>query len=301
MQVINISRRNLDKMNRLPLSNKVFNTEGELFIYDHKNNWRNSRELLKIYFLYEDEQYLADKMNVVNQLLANKEAIDMEELVLPEALVTVSGQIRGFSMPYIENAVNLQVMLDNPKVRLKRKLEILKEILLILKKVESLKDMSGKFYLGDIHEGNFIWDVDSQKIKAVDLDSSYINDSAISISKYLTFNQYFENMPEKYPIEPKSNRIIPNRESSLACFWYMFLNALSGEQVYNWSMNKYYNYISYLVKQKVDPNIIEDLNNMYTAAKFSDIDPKLIQSVNCSKDYSIQKARIPNSTGSYYK
>ena len=121
MQVINISRRNLDKMNRLPLSNKVFNTEGELFIYDHKNNWRNSRELLKIYFLYEDEQYLADKMNVVNQLLANKEAIDMEELVLPEALVTVSGQIRGFSMPYIENAVNLQVMLDNPKVRLKRK------------------------------------------------------------------------------------------------------------------------------------------------------------------------------------
>ena len=244
MQVINISRRDLDKLPKLQLSNKVFNTEGKLLVYEYKKGWQIFREVLKIYYLHEDEQYLADKMNVVNQLLANKDVINMEELVLPESLVTVNGQIRGFSMPYIENAVNLQTMLNNPNVRLKRKLEILKEILLILKKVESLKDLSGKFYLGDIHEGNFIWDIDSQKIKAVDLDSSYINNSAVSISKYITFNQYFENMPEKYPIESKSNRIIPNRESSLACFWYMFLNALSGEQVYQWSMNEYYNYIS---------------------------------------------------------
>lgn len=300
MQTINITERNLKKLPLLQISNQVYNTEGRLYIYEHKNNWKNARDVLKIYFS-QDEQSIADKMYVISQLLANKEYIDMPELVLPNALAVVGGNIQGFSMPLIENNVNMQLLLNNPNVRLKAKLNYLKQIITILKKVEDIKELSGKFFLGDIYEGNFIWDVDTQKVKAVDLDSSYIKDSKVSVSKFLTFNQYLENNPEKYPIDKESYRVIPNRETSIASFWYMFLNVISGDQAYLWSMNEYYNYLSFLTNQGIDKNIVEELSNMYTAAKFSDLDKKLLDTVNCSKDYSIKRARIPDSRGSYYK
>ena len=225
MQVTSLTKRTLNKLPELQVSNKVVNTEGKLYIYDHKDKWQYLRELLKIYYRQTDG-YLADKINVVSQLLANKNIINMPELILPTSLVAVDKNIVGFSMPFIENNVNMTLFLNNPRVNLEQKIKYLKEILELLQKITKIKELEGNFYLGDIHEANFILDLDEQIIKAVDMDSSFINNSKISISKYLIHNKNLLDNPEKYPHQ--NDLIIPNNNTTILCFIYMLLNSLSG-------------------------------------------------------------------------
>ena len=90
----------------------------------------------------------------------------MDELVMPSALVSVDKELRGYMMPYIESSINMKVFLNNPNVSLKDKLRYLKEILEILNKIEHIHELEGNFYLGDIHEANFIFDANDQKNKS---------------------------------------------------------------------------------------------------------------------------------------
>lgn len=297
---VKLTKRKLRQLERLQLSSSIVNTEARLYLNKYKDTWVHKKELFKVYYRDEDE-YLMDKMHVILQLLMNKELLDMEELVLPNSLVTVDDKISGYSMPFIENNINYTILLKNPKIKLDLKLKFLKEILKVLKKLADKKELEDNFFLGDIHEANFLWDMDEQNIKVVDIDSAYINNSPISISKFLTFNEKLENVSSKYVMDEESERIIPSRETTIASFWFMFLDTISNGNSYKWSLNEYYAYISFLKKQGIDEVIIEELNKMYVPSSFADLDESTLDYINTDRDYTLQRARIPSSDGSYYK
>lgn len=300
MKVINISKRGLRKLPLLELNKKIVNTEAKLYIHDFKKDYIHHKELLKIYY-NQSTSYIAQKMNIITQLIALFEQINMPELVLPTSIVSLDGEISGFAMPLIEDNINLTLLLNNPKIKIAEKLKWLKEILKLLTKLKESKQLEEKFFLGDIHEANFILDRKEQIIKAVDLDSSYITGGPIPISKYTTLNELLENFPNKYILDTESGKFVPNKNTTSASFIYMLLNVLSGCcDSHRWSYNEFYHYLSFLKKNNMNREVLNIISNLYTAGNIDIYNPQLLDGIDTQKDYSLQRARIHRSTNGYY-
>ncbi len=290
MKVVELSLRKLKSMPLLQLSNQIVNTEGRLYLYNHKDKWNYLKELIKIYYNQSD-RYLADKMYIISELLVNRESIGMDELILPTSLISLDGNISGFSMPFIENNINMSLFLNNPKINIEQKIKYLKEIYMILEKSMSIKALEGKFFLGDIHEANFVLDIMEQKIKAIDMDSAYINDSTVSISKFLTCNANLEENFSKYPKDENGNPI-PNRNTTILSFIYMLLNVLSGEKTsYRWTLDEYYKYLSYLSSKKVPLELLDALANVYTNSEENNFEIEMLDEIDVRNNYTLKKSK----------
>ena len=301
MKVMNVSKRQLKKMPRLNLSRSVVNTEAQLYIHDFKKDYGHTEDLFKIYY-NQSPEFIADKITIISKLIANLTSLDMSELVLPTSLVSLDGEISGFAMPYIEDNINLSLLLNNPKVKLELKLQWLKEILDILIKINDSHVLGGKFFLGDIHEANFIWDITDQVVKAVDMDSSYFNGGPIPISKVTTYNTLLEKFPNKYVLDKESDKFIPNKDLTSVSFIYMLLNVLSGcNNSYRWSYNEFYHYLSFLKKQGVSEELLDIISNVYTPGNIDIYNPELLEGINKNKDYVLSRARIHKTSGGYYR
>ncbi len=300
MRVINISKRGLRKLPPLNLNRNIVNKEAKLYIHDFKSEYKHISDLLKIYY-NQSSGYMADKVSIISKLIATFEHINMPELVLPTSLVSLDGEISGFAMPYITDNINLTLLLNNPEVTLKEKLKWLKEVLNILIKINEDHYLEGKFFLGDIHEANFILDLKEHVVKAVDLDSSYFIGGPIPISKYTTLNFLLENYPNKYILDEESGKFIPNKDITSASFIYMLLNVLSGD-VYSheWSYNEFYHYLSFLEKSNINQKLLDIISNLYTAGKIDIYNPTILDDINPDKDYTISRARIHKTAGGYY-
>ena len=136
---INISHRKLKTLEPLKLDKKVTNTEAMIYVYDHKDKWDHVKDLLKLYYYWDDSEYIADKINTISALIKNSEILNIPELVLPKGLVTVDQTVYGFYMDYIENNINMAVLLSNKNITLDKKLKHLKEIYKLLYKFLSIK------------------------------------------------------------------------------------------------------------------------------------------------------------------
>lgn len=301
MKVINITKRQLRKMLPLNLSRSIINKEGKLYIRDYKQKYGHFQDLLKIYN-NQSESYIADKVAVITKLIATFESLDMPELVTPTSLVSLDGEISGFAMPFIEDNTNLALLLNNPKVTLSQKIKLLKEILNILIKVQDSHELDGKFFLGDIHEANFIWDITEQTVRAVDMDSSYFSGGFISVSKVTTLNYLLEGFPNKYILDDESGKFIPNKDITSVSFIYMLLNVLSGcNDSHRWSYNEFYNYLSFLEKKGLSKELLDIIANLYTAGNIDIYNSELLDGIDKNKDYTMTLARIHKSNGGYYK
>lgn len=301
MKVINITKRQLRKMLPLNLSRSIINKEGKLYIHDYKQKYGHFQDLLKIYN-NQSESYIADKVAVITKLIATFESLDMPELVTPTSLVSLDGEISGFAMPFIEDNTNLALLLNNPKVTLSQKIKLLKEILNILIKVQDSHELDGKFFLGDIHEANFIWDITEQTVRAVDMDSSYFSGGFISVSKVTTFNYLLEGFPNKYILDDESGKFIPNKDITSVSFIYMLLNVLSGcNDSHRWSYNEFYNYLSFLEKKGLSKELLDIIANLYTAGNIDIYNSELLDGIDKNKDYTMTLARIHKSNGGYYQ
>lgn len=301
MKVINITKRQLRKMLPLNLSRSIINKEGKLYIRDYKQKYGHFQDLLKIYN-NQSESYIADKVAVITKLIATFESLDMPELVTPTSLVSLDGEISGFAMPFIEDNTNLALLLNNPKVTLSQKIKLLKEILNILIKVQDSHELDGKFFLGDIHEANFIWDITEQTVRAVDMDSSYFSGGFISVSKVTTLNYLLEGFPNKYILDDESGKFIPNKDITSVSFIYMLLNVLSGcNDSHRWSYNEFYNYLSFLKKKGLSKELLDIIANLYTAGNIDIYSPELLDGIDKNKDYTMTLARIHKSNGGYYQ
>ncbi len=187
MQVVNLTKRQFAKLKPIELAKNILNNEADMYYLYGKMGWEKRKYVLKK--LYHDEgEIFGNKLYTINALLDKKDEINMEELVMPEALGVVSQEIVGPIMPYVPS-INLSYILASSDLEfsLKQKITYLQEVGAILEKMHKVREYTSvkDFYLNDIHEGNFILNTKTNHINAVDLDSAKIGHNLPFASYYL--------------------------------------------------------------------------------------------------------------------
>ena len=289
IHIDNFSTRQLKRLAPLQLSDKITATESKQYIYLEKDRLKNIHKKLIKVFYRDTLDNMRAKFDIVSELEANRELLDIPELVLPEGIVTIDGVIKGIKLPLIQDNINMTVLLNNSNVHLKKKIEILKEILAIIQKIEGIYGIGDRFFLGDIQDSNFILDLNDQIIKAIDLDSSYFNGTTPFASKYLAGNRMVKAFEKKYPVDSKTGLNIPSRETTYLQFAYMLLNTISEMPCHRLSEKMYYDVIAQLSSQGLDKTIIDFFESLYSRRETLQIVPEDLDRINYSKKYKISR------------
>ena len=271
MEIIRITSKDLKKLSKYKLHDSIENTESILYLY-------KKRELLKI-FKSTDEDYRINKNYILNRLFYLQEHINMPELIMPKELVKVSGKNTGFTMEFIKENTNLSLIFKNPKISIEDKLFFLKEIGKIIEKIESNEVLkTNLFQLGDIHEGNFIFDNKNNMVKAVDLDSSYVDGMNAPNSKFLTFNDKLWDFPNKYPLD-SNDRHIPNYNTTIISYIYMILNMITEEYVPNMTISDFCSNLNILNDVGLNKELLDSIFAIYLP-KENYLDFELVETIN---------------------
>lgn len=265
MNVMNISERKFNNLERFVLPNGVFNNESELFYIDEKNKWEKRRFLLKK--LNNDFGIiLSNKLFTVNELITNKDIIGISELVIPEKLVSVHGKIVGFTIPLV-NGNNFGEVLSNDSISVSDKIKYFKEIGYILENMKYVRQYTllNDFYLNDIHENNFVLNNDTGKINVVDMDSCKINNNMTMVSLRLSpfSNIYSVNKYEK------ENSMCggcykPSYNTEMYSYIIMLLRFISNYRINEMDVSSYYAYMEYLHKLGISYELIDILASIYS-------------------------------------
>lgn len=265
MNVMNISERKFNNLERFVLPNGVFNNESELFYIDEKNKWEKRRFLLKK--LNNDFGIiLSNKLFTVNELITNKDIIGISELVIPDKLVSVHGKIVGFTIPLV-NGNNFGEVLSNDSISVSDKIKYFKEIGYILENMKYVRQYTllNDFYLNDIHENNFVLNNDTGKINVVDMDSCKINNNMTMVSLRLSsFSNIFS--VNKYE---KENSMCggcykPSYNTEMYSYIIMFLRFISNYRINEMDVSSYYAYMEYLHKLGISYELIDILTSIYS-------------------------------------
>lgn len=129
MRAVTLNQKSFDTLTDLNIP--IINTEGRLYVL-------NDRLLFKRFYVDEGE-YFGNKLLTLNTLIDNKEALSNRNLILPEKIVLVDKKVVGFTMPYINDNINLTILLDDKTIPLKDKLIYLRKVGEVLSKVQAVK------------------------------------------------------------------------------------------------------------------------------------------------------------------
>lgn len=266
MNIISISNNRFKKLESLKLNREIINTEGNLYIINDKNKWKNNIKVIKKFYNDKGDGF-SNKLLTINSLVDQKENIGIDELVMPEKLVVNNGQIIGFTMDYIEND-NFQNILYNPKIDNKIIINYLKEIGEIFKKIEKINKYNkvDKFYLNDVHEANFILNKKTNHINVVDVDSAKISNNKPFAAKYMTPFSPIAQLPEKYHICTEQNSlgyIEPNMNSDLYCYIVMIMNYLYKGNILKLDIPEFYSYLNYLSSINFPYELLDCFSKIY--------------------------------------
>ena len=254
MKEIFIKERELEKLKEYELNNSIVTSESRLYYL--KKYYNKPNVLLKKLFKPTDK-IMDTKIQTINTISKRKDLKELSELVIPKELAIARGKAIGFSMNEVENTENLGVILNDKNIPFSKKIELLEKVGKLVHKTTNLdKD----FFFGDLHEFNFIVDKDD-KIYAVDLDSSAINDNTQIESKFLVLDYKLRHIKKYHSLYGVP---LPDKNSDIYCYNMMVINALADVKTQWLKYDDYYNYIEYLSNLGVKDNIIEPLSKMYT-------------------------------------
>ena len=266
MKVVNITKNNLRELKKFSLGYGIFNTEADLFIMKTKEKWDIKYKMLKAFFCTEGPTF-SNKLFTINELIDNRNIINIDELVLPERLLVVDDCIIGFIMPYIDS-VNFEAILNDTSISNLTKIEYFKQISCILKKMDNLRKNSPitDFYLNDLHASNFILNKKTGKINVVDLDSCKINGNKPFAAKYLTPAYPISGMKAKYRLNEElqfSGYIIPDKNTDLYCYVMTLMNFLFKGRISSLGKEGYYLYLEYLRSINYPYELLDKLSKIY--------------------------------------
>ena len=153
MEIISMSKNKFDKLKPIILPNSVRNTECDLFHY----RYHNKEKALKKLYLTGGNNF-GNKLYTIEALSSNAEFIP-DNFVMPESWVAINKKIEAFVMPFVSGS-NLSVVLDDVCVSYEDKIFYLKIIGQILEQMANIRKFTSlkDFYIGDLHEDNFIVD-----------------------------------------------------------------------------------------------------------------------------------------------
>lgn len=255
MEVVNISKRKFKSLKSLALSESVVNTECELFHY----KIHGRKMLVKKLYRYDDISF-ANKLYTIQAIEYNKNYIP-EYFVRPEYFVAINRQIEAFLIPFCQG-VNLSVILKDINIELDEKISYLKCIGKILEDMKNIRSYTplNDFYLGDLHEDNFVIDRSTNFINIVDTDSIKIANNTPFPSRYLTVNSLANYISGKYK-KREYNGIFDgydiDENTDLYCYIIVILNFLYGENISNITLEEFYNYLNYLDSIKINSSLLD--------------------------------------------
>ena len=261
MEAINISRKYLRELQSLRLSN-VSSGEGSIL-----RNPLNGKEVLKILH-QQNGLYLSNKLYTLNSLYDIEDALDNDSFVLPNRLLTVDDKVVGFTMPLI-NGVTLADILFNADIDIKIKVKYLKRIGAILDAMASFRKEypQSNWYLNDLHERNFMVDLDSDKMYAVDLDSCRIFGNHPFLSKYLSLFSPLIDFPEKYHTDFQiscGGDFVADENADLYCYAMLVIDFLYGARINYASKEEYFGYLEYLKSIGAPQELVDAWAKVYT-------------------------------------
>ena len=261
MEAINISRKYLRELQSLRLSN-VSSGEGSIL-----RNPLNGKEVLKILH-QQNGLYLSNKLYTLNSLYDIEDALDNDSFVLPNRLLTVDDKVVGFTMPLI-NGVTLADILFNADIDIKIKVKYLKRIGAILDAMASFRKEypQSNWYLNDLHERNFMVDLDSDKMYAVDLDSCRIFGNHPFVSKYLSLFSPLIDFPEKYHTDFQiscGGDFVADENADLYCYAMLVIDFLYGARINYASKEEYFGYLEYLKSIGAPQELVDAWAKVYT-------------------------------------
>lgn len=264
MQIINMSKTKLNSLEPLILPKDVTSTECELFKY----NYYGKEKLLKK--LYRTNGIIfANKLYTIEALNSNKDNIP-SNFIVPEVLVSINKQIEAFTMKYIKGT-NLSIILNEPTITYEEKINYLKSIGNILEQMKNIRKYTElkDFYIGDIHEDNFLVDTEKQEIFVADLDSCKIADNKSFPGRYLTTASLLRYNEIKYSLLDEPDRIADYKvteETDIYCYIIMILNYLYDGRVDRLSIEEFYRFINYLDNIEVNKELIESFEKIVVGA-----------------------------------
>lgn len=260
MQIINMSKTKLNSLEPLILPKNVTSTECELFKYPYYGKEKLLKKLHRT-----DGIIFANKLYTIEALNANKDSIP-SNFILPESLVSINKKIEAFTMKYIKG-INLSVILNNPDITYEEKIHYLKSIGRILEQMQNIRKYTNlnNFYLGDIHEDNFLVERDKQEVYIVDLDSCKIAGNKSFPGRYLTNSSLIKYNNTKYQTLSQTDDLADykiDENTDIYCYIIMILNYLYDGRVDRLSLDKFYDFINYLEDIKVNIELIECFNKI---------------------------------------
>lgn len=279
------------KLKKFDPGKDIPNTECELYIKGIKDK---EKILIKKFFVREGD-YLGKKLKNLNTLMYYKSSLEsVKELILPNSLVIVGGEIVGYSMEFIDKNINLLNYLRSLNISLEDKVKYLKCIGSILEEINNIKDFPYDFSLGDLHEGNFIIDKNGL-LKVVDIDSSYISNNEPFPAKYLSINPLLKDLSYKYITNDKGD-IIPNRNTDIYCYIIIILNTLANQDMYKLNINDFFRYINYLEDIGINKDFLFSIERIYQSG--DNKNPlEYLNSLDIKKAYQANKLAYKQRTG----
>ena len=304
MQNINISKRKFDGLRKLVLPKEVISTEANFYLFNYLGKVKVFKSLHKTKGpIFANKLFTLEMLNEYREILPSN-------FVLPESLVSVEKEIRGFDLPYVKG-YTLEAFLANPGINTKIKLEYIKQVGQILNKLSAIRNGTelDSIFLNDLHASNFIVDYKNQDLKVVDLDSCRICDSKPLPARYLTPLCLLNKTPGKNKYDIYRKDLIPdlqyqvystsksivyakgyykypsyrdqlgyvnsNEESDLYCYTILFLNYLYGENISRFSLEQFYDYICYLGKIGFNRELLSAMIKIVTNVPNENIGPYL--------------------------
>ena len=243
MKTINISKQKYNGLELLELHKSIVGTEAQMYIFNYLNQLKLFKRLYSTNGIY-----FANKLYTL-EMIKNYKNLFPSSFVVPDAIVSVAGTIKGFTVPYV-NGINLKTLLDNSKINNDEKLLYLKKIGVVLDKMKDVRNHTelDDFYINDLHENNFMIDPISKKIYVIDVDSIKIAGNQSFASRYLTSNSLY--------IKNNKNQIKINEKSDLYCYSTCILNFLYKEKTNTFTIEEYFEYLNYLESLNINKELM---------------------------------------------
>ena len=263
MKVITLSKKKFSSLEPMKLSRGVISTEANFL---HFNYHGENKVIKRLY--YQDGDVFANKLHTLEMLSAYKKYLP-ESFCIPDALISVSGKVEGFSMPLIEG-INLSTLLMDRNTPLEEKKYYLTKVGEILKQLKTIRKYSplNDIYLCDLHSSNFIAKTDNKQLEVLDLDSCKIKGGRSPISRYLGEFALLNNVKGKYKINKDENSglgyVDADENSDLYCYSMMLLSFLYGGSINTDSLDDYYKYLTYLKKIGVNEELVNVFYDLLT-------------------------------------
>lgn len=253
MEIVNYTKEEFSKLNKLKLSKDIISIESQLYIINKNNNPQVIKK-----FKNDSPEFMANKIITLEDLYNNQDIQNMDELIKQNKLFSVDNIIVGSIMDYIEN-INLIEILYDSNIDYKIKVNYIKQIGYIIEKVNKLNN----FFLNDIHEANYIIDKNG-RLRVVDTDSMKTPNNKPICPKFLSVNNNLldVSLMKKYQIKDITT-VNPNYNTEIFSYIYIILNFISNNKsFYLVKTSEFFDYLQYLIDIGFNKEFIDLISNI---------------------------------------